>query len=60
MATSGVAEFKRLGLIELLQDNGAIHVERNVPYDEDSEQALPTGRGLKKGYVDAQKNFQVM
>ena len=34
MAPWGVAEFKRLGLIKLLQDNGAIHVERNVPYDE--------------------------
>lgn len=34
IAPWGVAEFKRLGLIELLQDNGAIHVERNVPYDE--------------------------
>ena len=34
MAPWGVAEFKRLGLIKLLQDNGAIQVERNVPYDE--------------------------
>jgi 2-polyprenyl-6-methoxyphenol hydroxylase-like FAD-dependent oxidoreductase len=34
IAPWGVAEFKRLGLIELLQANGAIHVERNVPYDE--------------------------
>lgn len=34
IAPWGVAEFKRLGLIEFLQDNGAIHVERNVPYDE--------------------------
>jgi 2-polyprenyl-6-methoxyphenol hydroxylase-like FAD-dependent oxidoreductase len=34
IAPWGVAEFKRLGLIELLQDNGAVHVERNVPYDE--------------------------
>ena len=34
IAPWGVAEFKRLGLTELLRDNGAIHVERNVPYDE--------------------------
>jgi 2-polyprenyl-6-methoxyphenol hydroxylase-like FAD-dependent oxidoreductase len=34
IAPWGVAEFKQLGLIELLQDNGAIYVERNVPYDE--------------------------
>jgi 2-polyprenyl-6-methoxyphenol hydroxylase-like FAD-dependent oxidoreductase len=34
IAPWGVAEFKRLGLIDLLQENGAIHVERNVPYDE--------------------------
>jgi len=34
IAPWGVAEFKRLGLIDILHDNGAIHVERNVPYDE--------------------------
>ena len=34
IAPWGVAEFKRLGFIELLQDSGGIHVERNVPYDE--------------------------
>ena len=34
IAPWGVAEFKRLKLFELLHDNGAIAVERNVPYDE--------------------------
>jgi 2-polyprenyl-6-methoxyphenol hydroxylase-like FAD-dependent oxidoreductase len=34
IAPWGVAEFKRLGLLDLLYENGAIHVERNVPYDE--------------------------
>jgi 2-polyprenyl-6-methoxyphenol hydroxylase-like FAD-dependent oxidoreductase len=30
----GVVEFKRLGLIDILYENGALHVERNIPYDE--------------------------
>jgi 2-polyprenyl-6-methoxyphenol hydroxylase-like FAD-dependent oxidoreductase len=30
----GVAEFKRLGLLELLYAHGAMHTKRNVPYDE--------------------------
>src|SRR3954451_17094801 len=34
IAPRGVAEFKRLGLVPFLNDNGAIPVERNVPYDE--------------------------
>ncbi len=34
IAPWGVAEFKHLGLIEFLNENGAIPVERNVPYDE--------------------------
>jgi 2-polyprenyl-6-methoxyphenol hydroxylase-like FAD-dependent oxidoreductase len=34
IAPWGVAEFKRLGLLDVLRDNGAIHVESNVPYDE--------------------------
>jgi 2-polyprenyl-6-methoxyphenol hydroxylase-like FAD-dependent oxidoreductase len=34
IAPWGVVEFKRLGLLDLLHDNGAIPVKRNVPYDE--------------------------
>lgn len=34
IAPWGVAEFMRLGLVDVLGDNGAIRVERNVPYDE--------------------------
>ncbi|MCG2632451.1 FAD-dependent monooxygenase [Bradyrhizobium sp. WYCCWR 13023] len=34
IAPWGVAEFARLGLFDLLRANGAIPVERNVPYDE--------------------------
>jgi len=34
IAPWGVAEFKRLGLLNVLYQNGAIHIERNVPYDE--------------------------
>ncbi|WFU13805.1 FAD-dependent oxidoreductase [Bradyrhizobium sp. CB3481] len=34
IAPWGVVEFKRLELLELLHDTGAIPVKRNVPYDE--------------------------
>ena len=34
IAPWGVAEFKRLGLVQFLNENGAIPRERNVPYDE--------------------------
>lgn len=34
IAPWGVAEFKRLGLIDILRQHGALNVERNVPYDE--------------------------
>lgn len=34
IAPWGVVEFKRLGLVDLLYENGAIDVMRNVPYDE--------------------------
>ena len=30
----GVAEFKRLGLLDVLDEHGALNVERNVSYDE--------------------------
>src|SRR5512141_178586 len=34
IAPWGLAEFERLGLADILRDNGAIGVARNVPYDE--------------------------
>jgi 2-polyprenyl-6-methoxyphenol hydroxylase-like FAD-dependent oxidoreductase len=34
VAPWGGAEFKRLGLLDLLYARGAIHTKRNVPYDE--------------------------
>ena len=46
IAPWGVAEFKRLGLLNLLYENGAIHVERNVPYDENWSPDVAEQRAL--------------
>src|SRR5215216_2076285 len=50
VAPWGVAEFKRLGLLELLYAHGAMHTKRNVPYDENwsSEQAERRALDLTK------------
>jgi 2-polyprenyl-6-methoxyphenol hydroxylase-like FAD-dependent oxidoreductase len=55
IAPWGVAEFKRLGLLDLLYENGAIHTKRNVPYDENlsSEQAEQRALDLTKMHPDA-------
>jgi len=46
IAPWGVAEFKRLGILNLLYENGAIHVERNVPYDENWSPDVAEQRAL--------------
>ena len=46
IAPWGVAEFKRLGLLNLLYEHGAIHVERNVPYDENWSPDVAEQRAL--------------
>lgn len=46
IAPWGVAEFKRLGLLDLLYENGAIQVERNVPYDENWSPEVAEQRAL--------------
>ena len=46
IAPWGVAEFKRLGLLNLLYENGAIHVERNVPFDENWSSEVAEQRAL--------------
>jgi 2-polyprenyl-6-methoxyphenol hydroxylase-like FAD-dependent oxidoreductase len=55
IAPWGVAEFKRLGLLDLLYENGAIHTKRNVPYDENlsSEQAEQRTLDLTKMHPEA-------
>jgi 2-polyprenyl-6-methoxyphenol hydroxylase-like FAD-dependent oxidoreductase len=46
IAPWGVAEFKRLGLVELLKSNGALNVERNIPYDENWTPEVAETRAL--------------
>ncbi|HKO70126.1 MAG TPA: FAD-dependent monooxygenase [Bradyrhizobium sp.] len=46
IAPWGVVEFKRLGLIDLLYENGAIDVQRNVPYDENWSPEVAEQRAL--------------
>ena len=46
IAPWGVAQFKRLGLLNLLYEHGAIHVERNVPYDENWSPDVAERRAL--------------
>jgi len=46
IAPWGVAEFQRLGLLDLLYGNGAIHVERNVSYDENWSPDVAEQRAL--------------
>jgi 2-polyprenyl-6-methoxyphenol hydroxylase-like FAD-dependent oxidoreductase len=55
IAPWGVAEFKRLGLLDLLYENGAIHTKRNVPYDENlsPEQAEQRTLDLTKMHPEA-------
>jgi 2-polyprenyl-6-methoxyphenol hydroxylase-like FAD-dependent oxidoreductase len=55
VAPWGVAEFKRLGLLELLYAHGAMHTKRNVPYDENwsSEQAERRALDLTKLHPEA-------
>jgi 2-polyprenyl-6-methoxyphenol hydroxylase-like FAD-dependent oxidoreductase len=55
VAPWGVAEFKRLGLLDLLYARGAIHTKRNVPYDENwsAEHAEHRALDLTKFHPDA-------
>lgn len=55
IAPWGVAEFKRLGLLSLLYQHGALHTKRNVPYDENwsPEQAEQRALDLTKLHPDA-------
>src|SRR5262245_9215924 len=46
IAPWGVAEFKRLGLVDLLKSNGALNVERYIPYDENWAPAVAETRAL--------------
>ena len=54
IAPWGVAEFKRLGLLSLLYQHGALHTKRNVPYDENwsPEQAEQRALDLTKLHPD--------
>ncbi|MBC9877990.1 FAD-dependent monooxygenase [Bradyrhizobium sp. INPA01-394B] len=42
----GVLEFKRLGLLDILYENGGLHVERNIPYDENWSPEVAEARAL--------------
>jgi len=55
VAPWGVAEFKRLGLLDLLYERGGIHTKRNIPYDENlsPEQAEQRAFDLTKMHPDA-------
>jgi 2-polyprenyl-6-methoxyphenol hydroxylase-like FAD-dependent oxidoreductase len=46
IAPWGVAELQRLGLLELLYANGAIHIQRNIPYDENWSSDVAEERSL--------------
>jgi 2-polyprenyl-6-methoxyphenol hydroxylase-like FAD-dependent oxidoreductase len=46
IAPWGVVELQRLGLLELLHANGALHVQRNIPYDENWSADVAEGRAL--------------
>ena len=46
IAPWGVAEFERMGLLNLLYENGAIHTKRNIPYDENWTPEEATERAL--------------
>lgn len=55
IAPWGVAELKRLGLLELLYSHGGIHTTRNVPYDENwsRQEAEQRALDLTKLHPDA-------
>ena len=55
IAPWGVAEFKRLGLLEVLYAHGGIHTTRNVPYDENwpHDEAEKRSLDLTKMHPDA-------
>lgn len=42
----GVLEFKRLGLLDVLYENGGLHIERNIPYDENWSPEVAEDRAL--------------
>lgn len=42
----GVVEFKRLGLLDVLYENGGLHIERNIPYDENWSPEVAEERAL--------------
>ena len=46
IAPWGVEEFKRLGLLDILHQHGALTVERYVPYDENWAPAVAEQRAL--------------
>ena len=55
VAPWGVAEFKRLGLLEILYAHGGMHTTRNVPYDENwsQDEAEKRSLDLTKMHPDA-------